>query len=58
MLDKTWEKLEELCNTLTVEIKDVFQKSSVVTVKNEDGHIEITGPFKSIRINGRLIRLK
>lgn len=59
MLEKTFHKLGEMFEAMSVEIKDAI-KDARANGKNLDvvvtnGDIAITGEFKSLRINGRLV---
>lgn len=64
MLDRTFKKLGETFDELNREVGDLFAKDSgeqivgkiAITVK--DGCVDIRGPIKELRIDGRLVRFK
>ncbi len=64
MLSKTFKKLDEVFDALSKELKDVFGQYGGVsattvgdlTVVVYGGNVDIKGPIKELRINGRVVR--
>lgn len=56
MLDKTWQLFDQLMESMRVEMNEVFRRKPRMKrhrIVTKDGHITITGEFKSLTVNGR-----
>ena len=57
-----WDKLSHAMEQMSEAVSEIgsglFSSSTELNIESTNGHVEITGDIKSLKINGKTIRVK